>query len=130
MPCHADEADQSLFPRLNDCFERASRPKGSRPVRLLMQGMELDQIHLIDVQQVKRAATIAAVLLLAAVVGVFFYLKRAPVSQEPVTRAKSTLVRLTNNNAIDAGPAYSPDGRRRLSAAQRGRQVVLPRLHR
>src|SRR6185369_15739583 len=61
-------------------------------------------------QQIKRAATIAAVLVLAAVVGVFLYLKRAHIAQAPVTRAKSTLVRLTNNNAIDAGPAWSPDG--------------------
>ena len=42
-------------------------------------------------------------------------LKRARVSPPPISRAKSTLVRLTNNNAMDGAPVWSPDGSRKLA---------------
>jgi Tol biopolymer transport system component/DNA-binding winged helix-turn-helix (wHTH) protein len=60
-------------------------------------------------------ATAVAGLLLGVSVGVFVYLKwqAKPLSPEaPASRAKNTLVRLTNNNAHDAGPVWSPDGSR------------------
>ncbi|MFY9556754.1 MAG: winged helix-turn-helix domain-containing protein [Blastocatellia bacterium] len=56
-----------------------------------------------------RAAAVAAVLLLAAI-GFFAYLKSARVSPAPISHAKSTLVRLTSNNAMDGAPIWSPDG--------------------
>jgi len=62
--------------------------------------------------QTKRAAAVVAVLLLAGAIGVFVYLKRARVSPASPSRAKSTLIRLTNNNAVDGGPVWSPDGSR------------------
>jgi len=59
--------------------------------------------------------TALAALLLAVSVGTFVYLKRhrlsPPPPAPPASRAKSTLVRLTNNSALDGGPAWSPDGR-------------------
>src|SRR5262249_16479183 len=61
-------------------------------------------------KQARRVAAVVAILLLAGALGMFGYLKRAGVSRAPVTRAKSTLVRLTNNNAMDRGPVWSPDG--------------------
>ena len=57
-----------------------------------------------------RAGVGAGALVVLAVAS-FVYLKRAPVTAPPVTRAKSTLVRLTNNSAIDSRPVWSPDGR-------------------
>ncbi len=60
------------------------------------------------------AATAVAALVLAVATGTFV-LKRHAQSAAPLppaTRARSTLVRLTNNNAWDAGPAWSPDGKR------------------
>ena len=59
----------------------------------------------------KILASVVAVLLLAGAF-VFFYLRPAPAGPAPSSRAKSTLVRLTNNNAIDAGPVWSPDGKK------------------
>ena len=58
--------------------------------------------------QVGVAVGVLAVLAIAA----FLYLKPAPVTAPPVSRARSMLVRLTNNNAIDNEPAWSPDGTR------------------
>jgi Tol biopolymer transport system component/DNA-binding winged helix-turn-helix (wHTH) protein len=57
-------------------------------------------------------ATAVAVLLLGGSIGSFVYLKHYAKSPTPAVRAKSTLVRLTNNNAWDAGAAWSPDGKR------------------
>ena len=57
-------------------------------------------------------AGIVAVALVVAAIAVFVYMKRAPVTAPPVTRAKSTLVRLTDNSAMDGRPVWSPDGRR------------------
>src|SRR5262245_17279780 len=65
------------------------------------------------------AATAVAVLLLAVSVGAFVYLKWQAKSPPPTSRAKSTLVRLTNNNASDEGPAWSPDGSRIAFASNR-----------
>ena len=48
--------------------------------------------------------------LLVAAIATFVYITRAPVSTPPVSRAKSTLVRLTNNSAQDHRPVWSPDG--------------------
>lgn len=61
-----------------------------------------------------RVAVVAggAVLVVSAIAATFVYVTRTPVPQPPVSRAKSTLVRLTNNNAMDCDPAWSPDGNR------------------
>lgn len=57
-------------------------------------------------------AAVVAVVLVASAAGVFVYRKRAPVTAPPpVSRARSTLVRLTNNSAMDHRPVWSPDGR-------------------
>jgi Tol biopolymer transport system component len=55
---------------------------------------------------------VLATLLLAGAIGVFVYLKRPRVSLAPMSRAKSTLVRLTNNNTMEGAPVWSPDGSR------------------
>ena len=61
-------------------------------------------------------AAVVAIVLVAAGIAAFVYVKRssvtAPVSTPPASRAKSTLVRLTNNNAMDGKPVWSPDGSR------------------
>jgi len=51
-------------------------------------------------------------LLLVGSIKAFLYLKSHATSPAPVSRAKSTLLRLTNNNALDESPAWSPDGSR------------------
>ena len=58
----------------------------------------------------KRAAAVLAVLLFTGGIGVFIYLERARMHPVSGSRAKSTLVRLTNNNAADGQPAWCPDG--------------------
>ena len=58
-----------------------------------------------------QAAVVVGGLAVLAVVA-FVYLKRPAVTAPPVSRAKSMLVRLTNNNAMDGEPAWSPDGSR------------------
>ena len=64
-------------------------------------------------QRKKHFVVIAAVvaLLLVASIATFVYLQGRGVQTAPAARAKSTLIRLTNNNAQDAGPAWSPDGK-------------------
>ncbi len=51
-------------------------------------------------------------LLLVGSIKAVFYLKRHGTSAATVSRAKTTLLRLTNNNALDEGAAWSPDGSR------------------
>jgi len=48
---------------------------------------------------------VGAIALIVAVIGVLFYLKRQSASSRSRSRAKSTLVRLTNSNAMDGGPS-------------------------
>ena len=57
-------------------------------------------------------AGVVAGVLVASAIAALVYVKRGPVSAPPVTRSKSTLVRLTNNNAMDCEPVWSPDGNR------------------
>ena len=57
-------------------------------------------------------AGVAAVALVGLAIAGFVFLKRTPATAPPVTRAKTTLARLTNNSAMDDRPAWSPDGRR------------------
>ncbi|HEY0729621.1 MAG TPA: DPP IV N-terminal domain-containing protein, partial [Pyrinomonadaceae bacterium] len=69
-------------------------------------------------QHKKRKTRVAlaggALLAVSAIAASFVYMTRprAPVPKPPVSRAKSTLVRLTNNSAMDCEPAWSPDGNR------------------
>lgn len=58
------------------------------------------------------AAGVAAGALAVSAIALFVYMKRPPVSAPPLSRARSTLVRLTNNNAMDCEPVWSPDGGR------------------
>src|SRR6201991_491830 len=54
----------------------------------------------------------AGVIVVSAIAAfVYVYKTRAPATAPPASRAKSTLVRLTNNSAIDSRPVWSPDGR-------------------
>ena len=55
---------------------------------------------------------VVALALVVSAIAVFVYIKRAPVTAPRVTRAKTTLVRLTTNTAMDVRPVWSPDGRR------------------
>ena len=53
-------------------------------------------------------------------VATFVYMKRAPVTaSSTASRAKSTLVRLTNNNAIDSRPVWSHGGKSIAFASNR-----------
>ena len=68
----------------------------------------------------KQLALICGVLFVPAIVAGLIYLqflKRDPVA--PSSRAKSTLVRLTNNNASDSLPVWSSDGRKIAFASNR-----------
>src|SRR5688572_10639729 len=57
-------------------------------------------------------AGVAAVALVGSAIAGFVFIKRTPATAPPVSRAKTTLVRLTNNTAMDVSPVWSPDGRR------------------
>jgi len=57
-------------------------------------------------------AGVAAVALVGSAIAGFIFIKRTPATAPLVTRAKTTLVRLTNNNAMDCQPVWSPDGSR------------------
>jgi Tol biopolymer transport system component/DNA-binding winged helix-turn-helix (wHTH) protein len=60
-------------------------------------------------------AGVAAVVLVGSAIAGFIFINRAPQSvspASPVSRANTTLVRLTNNSAMDCQPVWSPDGSR------------------
>ena len=67
----------------------------------------------------------AVAALIAGSMGTFVYLKRGHTSVAPASRAKSTFVRLTNNNAWDAGAAWSPDGKRIAFCSNRDGKVEI-----
>src|SRR5215813_2087287 len=70
-------------------------------------------------KQIKQAVVVVGFLLVAAAIGVFLYLKYVHVTQATAKRAKSTLVRLTNNTAQDTAPSWSSDGRKIAFASNR-----------
>lgn len=92
-------------------FKQAELPAQHGPlwpaagIQALTSGIVTDQ-------RKKRRIRVAVVVgaLVVLVIVAFIYMKRAPVTAPPVSRAKSTLVRLTNNNAMDCEPVSSPDG--------------------
>jgi len=63
-------------------------------------------------QHKKRAIQVAVVAgaLLASAIAAFVYLTHVADTPPPVSRAKNTLVMLTDNSAMDTRPAWSPDG--------------------
>ena len=65
--------------------------------------------------------------LLVAAFAVFIYMTRDRTTPPPITRTKSTLVRLTNNNAMDCEPVWSPDGSRIAFWSNRdgGKEIYL-----
>ena len=77
----------------------------SAPTQALTSGVVTNQPK-------KRAIQVAVVAgaLLASAIAAFVYLTRVSVTPPPVSRAKNTLVRLTDNSAMDTRPAWSPDG--------------------
>ncbi len=94
---------------ISDEFEETESP--AEPLKLSAGTPALPSI--VD-QPKNRKIWIALVAggLLVAAIGVFIYKTRAPVAVPAVTRARSTLVRLTNNHAMDCEPVWSPDGSR------------------
>ena len=94
-------------------FEEAKLPAQHAPLwpdlgtQALTSGVTTDQRK----KRRIRAGVVAGALAVSAI-AVFLYMKRPPVSAPPVSRARSTLVRLTNNNAMDCEPVWSPDGSR------------------
>ena len=114
----SDEIEETELPA---GFDEAERPVQRAP---LLPALEAKALSPVVIDQRKKRRMIRAVvgagaLVVLAVVG-FVYLKPAPpVTAPPVTRAKSTLVRLTNNSAIDSRPVWSPDGRNIAFASNR-----------
>src|SRR6476659_3848947 len=64
-------------------------------------------------------AAVAVAVLIIVATALFLFSKRVHVPPQRGSRAKSTLVRLTNNNAQDSSPSWSADGRRIAFASNR-----------
>src|SRR5271154_1887801 len=69
MAGNADESHQSVSPRLDQCFERATRSQSGSPFILGCEVVHLDQIDLIDPQPLERAMETVARALIGAVAG-------------------------------------------------------------
>ena len=87
---------------LSEEFEEAEVPVETKSVALLPARKKRSFL----------VVTALVTLLIAAAIATVIYLKRPLTASTPTTRAKSTFIRLTNNNASDEGPAWSPDGSR------------------
>ena len=57
---HADEANQPLLARLDDCLQRAARTHRLVPVVRMPERVQLDQVDLIDTQPFERAMDVLA----------------------------------------------------------------------
>ena len=95
----------------DDLFGDLQSSTTANPEHLALPGVSEQRV------QSKSSALVIGVLLLVAAIGLVFYVTVAQKSAErkqvaPVetSRAKTTLVRLTNNNAMDGAPNWSPDG--------------------
>ena len=95
-------------------FEGTDLPAQAAPLSPVAgaEALELTGVTGQRKRQTRLAAAVVAAILIAVAIGVFVYLKRAQVSPSPISRPKSTLVRLTNNNTMDGSPVWSPDGSR------------------
>ena len=105
----SDEIEETDLPA---GFKQAESPAQPAPLLPAPETKALTSAVVIDQRKKRRMiwAGVGAVALVVLAVAGFIYLKSTPVTAPPVTRAKSTLVRLTNNSAIDSRPVWSPDG--------------------
>ena len=94
-----------------------SAPSGTEATQALTTGVVADRRKKRRIQAAVVGAGVLAVSAIA--VFVYVYMTRPPVTPPPTSRAKSTLVRLTNNSAIESRPVWSPDGRKIAFASNR-----------
>jgi Tol biopolymer transport system component/DNA-binding winged helix-turn-helix (wHTH) protein len=106
-------SDEFEATELRTNFEGAELPAHHDPLKL-SAGTQALPSGIVTEQPNKRSiwAGVVAVALVVSALAAFVYMKHAPVTAPPVSRAKSTLVRLTNNSAMDGRPVWSPDGSR------------------
>lgn len=108
---------------ITDEFERTDLPVAFLAAEPVVQqppvpGTETNALTHGVTEQRKRqklgvAFVVSGVLVVCAItVIVYVYMKRAPVTASPAARVRSTLVRLTNNTAMDHRPMFSRDGSR------------------
>ena len=105
---------------ISDEFDETDLPAGFDEAKLatqrapLLPAVETQAVtpRVVSYQRKKRWIPVAVVAgaLMVSAIAVFVYMTRAPVIEPRVSRAKSTVVRLTNNNAMDCEPVWSPDG--------------------
>ena len=82
----------------------------SWPDRAETQALVPSVVPLRSKKRTVQVAVASGALMLVLGVAGFLYTRRARVTPPPVSRAKTTLVRLTNNSAMDCEPVWSPDG--------------------
>ncbi|MFY9558375.1 MAG: winged helix-turn-helix domain-containing protein, partial [Blastocatellia bacterium] len=110
---NATVIEKHTFARVvTDGFEGANLPDQTAPVSLVAGVKALAPAGVSErrKKQTTQKVLLLAALLVAGAIAAFVYLKLTRKSPAPVFRAKSTLVRLTNNNARDGVPVWSPDG--------------------
>ncbi|HKV34693.1 MAG TPA: winged helix-turn-helix domain-containing protein [Pyrinomonadaceae bacterium] len=91
-------------------------PEGTKATQALTSGVVSPPRKKRTIQAMVGAGVLAVS---AIAVFVYVYVTRAAVTPPPTSRAKSTLVRLSNNSAIESRPVWSPDGRRIAFASNR-----------
>ncbi|HKA18938.1 MAG TPA: winged helix-turn-helix domain-containing protein [Blastocatellia bacterium] len=95
---------------ISEEFDPTDLPAAGRPIASLTEAQPL-ALPAVTEHRTRTLRTVLVIgIVLAAAIAVFVYLRLARISATSPPRAKSTLVRLTNNNAMDSGPACSPDG--------------------
>jgi Tol biopolymer transport system component/DNA-binding winged helix-turn-helix (wHTH) protein len=116
----SNEFEETDLPAGFDEAKLAVQPVRPAPVLPATEAKALTSGVVID-RRMKRGVgvAVAAGALVVSAIAAFVYMTRSRVTPPPVSRAKSTLVRLTNNNAIDARPVWSPDGRSIAFASNR-----------
>ncbi len=99
--------EKHTFARVvRDEFEETDFPTDSNETKLPTE-------HAPHKKKRRIQAGLVAGALAVTAVAAFVYMTRPTVTAPPaVSRARSMLIRLTNNNAMDCDPAWSPDGSR------------------
>ncbi len=118
MTRHPDETDQALIPGPDQGLDRAAGAVGLRPLVLLHQIVQLDQIDLVDAEPLQRPLQAGSGLISRAVTGLGGEEELVPVGRQP--RCQSKLRVAVGGRGVEVvDPELEQDVQKRVGALLR-----------